>query len=233
MGKYMYLSSKKAYKIFQDKGIDSLYHANSVMTSCQFLRHSALLSRGSVIRREIYQTPQKSDSIDKKYGIWFDVFSDSVDIHKQASTINFYGPVLFVLDIAHLIGIDGGKIWVTKLNPAKWDNTSYDERWFTSLDDLEENFSKNTFDQMIVFRNCGGELPLGNCLTKIILDDPHKEISESIDVYSMAYGALRLSMTMGGLDAPIHRRTCSSVCYCTKYYEKEVDYTRMMYSLKV
>jgi hypothetical protein len=54
-----------------------LYHANSVITSCQFLKHKALLSRGSVDRLELAQTDQYSDGDDKRYSLWFDVFTDS------------------------------------------------------------------------------------------------------------------------------------------------------------
>jgi len=60
----MELPANRVYQILQDKGIRYLYHANSVLTSCQFLRAGALLSRGTIERRELYQTDQSSDDID-------------------------------------------------------------------------------------------------------------------------------------------------------------------------
>jgi hypothetical protein len=61
----MDLSSEDVYEVLSGKGIKNIYHANSVITACQFLRNRALLSRGVIERRRLYQTPQSSDSIDK------------------------------------------------------------------------------------------------------------------------------------------------------------------------
>jgi hypothetical protein len=229
----MELSSKKVYQILKSNGVEQVHHANSVVTSCQFLRTGALLSRGSVIRNGLLQTPQKSDSIDKKHGIWFDVFTDSVDIHERTNSINLYGPVLFILDIDLLEEVDSGKVWVTKLNPTKWNGKGNDKRWFTSTSDLAENFVKGRFDQMIVFRNCGGELQIRECLKQIILDDPQRETKPSkIDYYSMAYGALRLAMTEGKINVPIVKRKCLSYCSCLESYNNDAERTKLMYSVK-
>ena len=114
----MELSSKKVYKILKSKGIERIHHANSLITSCQFLCRGALLSRGTVKRSGLYQTVQRSDETDLKKGIWFDVFADSVDIHHRARRANVYGPVLFVLDVGVIARAYTGKVWVTKLNPT-------------------------------------------------------------------------------------------------------------------
>jgi len=139
--------------------VDTIYHANSVITACQFLRTSSLMSRGTVERKELYQTPQKSDQTDRQYGIWFDIFVDSVDIHARAKTVNAYGPVLFVIDSELIKNTYTGKVWVTKLNPTKWNDKTHEQKWFVSSDNLKDNFVRGRFDQMIVFRHCGGELP--------------------------------------------------------------------------
>ncbi|MHC4405278.1 MAG: hypothetical protein ACYTG0_36995 [Planctomycetota bacterium] len=94
----MEIQSKKVFDILAENGVTEVYHANSVITACQFLREGALLSRGTVDRKGWYQTAQSSDLDDKKHGIWFDIFADSVDIHHRARRKNAYGPVLFVLD---------------------------------------------------------------------------------------------------------------------------------------
>lgn len=152
----MELPSKPVYEVLAAAGVESIYHANSVITSCQFLRNRALLSRGTVERRGLYQTAQGSDDIDKRFGIWFDVFTDSVDIHDRAKRANLYGPALFVLD--------------------------------------SELIAK---------------------------------------VYSIAYGALKLSMTEGELDIPISKRTCPDGCRCLDDYRDAIERTTTMFVPKV
>lgn len=84
----MELNAKQAYFVLKSRGVDHLHHANSVQTACSFLRAGYLMARGVVDRRGLRQTTQSSDPIDRKYGILFDVFSDSVDIHERASKCN-------------------------------------------------------------------------------------------------------------------------------------------------
>jgi hypothetical protein len=115
----MEIPSKDVFDVLAEKGVDSIHHVNNVMTACQFLRTGSLLSRGTALRRGLYQTPQTSDPLDKSFGIWFDVFTDSVDIHNRASRANVYGPVLFVFDAALIKRTYTGRVWVTKLNPTK------------------------------------------------------------------------------------------------------------------
>lgn len=226
------MSSKKVYEILKNKGVASIYHANTVITSCQFLRNRSLLSRGTINRKGMYQTPQISDKNDRKFGIWFDVFTDSVDIHQRAKRANLYGPVLFVLDSELIKKTYTGKIWVTKLNPIKWLGRRYKERWFTSAEDLEENFVLGDFNQMIVFRHCGGELPFKDYLLEIILDNPKLE-SNHIDYYSMAYGALKLAMTEGRIDVRIKKRKCPIKCTCLDEYKTNISNTKQMFIPKI
>jgi hypothetical protein len=226
----MELPARLAYEILAQKGVKKFHHANSVITACQFLRSGALISRGSVVRQGMYQTPQNSDRLDRKYSVWFDVFADSVDIHLRASRINFYGPVLFVLDSEIVNKTYTGNVWVTKLNPTKWANKSHDQRWFTSAEDLQRNFEVGKFDQMIVFRHCGGELPFDGCLKEIVLDDPGLSVAGSnIDYYSMAHGALRLAMTEGRSEVTIKRRECPEYCSCIDDYESDIERTAQMF----
>ena len=216
----MGIPSSVVSEILEANEINSLHHANSVATACQFLRSKSLMSRGTVERRGGKQTPQKSDAGDKLSGLWFDVFVDTVDIHGRASTLNVYGPVLFVLNSDILKKSYTGSIWVTKLNPTKWKGKSRQDRWFQSKDDLELSFKKGRFDHMIVFRHTGGELPFRNCLQEIILDDPRLETADGVDFYSMAHGALRLAMSDGGLDVPIRKRKCAGKCSCVRSYQE-------------
>jgi hypothetical protein len=200
-------------------GVRCIHHANTVLTACQFLRAKSLLSRGTAARRGLKQTQQYTDELDKRYGIWFDVFVDSVDIHARASTENHYGPVLFVLDVDLIKKAYTGRVWVTKLNPTKWKGNPEHSRWFQSREDLKDNFAYGTFDHMIVFRHCGGELPFGSYLREIILDDPHLVTNPGeVDLYGIAYGALRFAMTEAGLVVPIQRRQCADRCRCKDNY---------------
>ena len=153
----MEIPAEEVFNVLKSKGIDSIHHANTVVTACQFLRTGSLLSRGTVERQNRYQTSQQSDKIDQQYGIWFDVFADSVDIHHRAKKANAYGPVLFVIDSTLIKDAYTGKAWVTKLNPIKWAGVKDEGRWFQSGLELANGFFKGRFDQMIVIRNCDGE----------------------------------------------------------------------------
>ncbi len=228
----MEIPSRRVFEILKDKGIEYIHHANSVITSCQFLRKQSLMSRGTIDRAGLFQTEQKSDRIDKNLGIWFDIFADSVDIHDRAKRANLYGPVLFELDVELIANAYTGRVWITKCNPTKWDrNRKPEKRWFSSAEDLEENFRDGTFDHTIVFRHCGGELPIKKYLNKIILDDPMLVLETKkydIDYFSMAYGAISLAMTEGGIDVPIEKRKCPSNCSCIEdYNDGTIDASKM------
>jgi len=226
----MEILSRSVHEILQQKGVETIYHANSVITACQFLRSGSLLSRGTIYRRRMYQTPQTSDRVDKSYGVWFDIFADSVDIHSRANRANLYGPVLLVFDTEIIRKTYTGKVWVTKRNPTKWSGRSHEQRWFTSGEDLKENFVKGRFDQMIVFRHSGGELPFAGHLKEVVLDDPSLKLPGSgIDYYSMAYGALRLALTEGGLDVEICKRICVDGCACRDSYRNDPGRTKQMF----
>lgn len=229
----MHIPSSHVFEALSEKGVTELHHANSVATACQFIRTGSLLSRGSVERLGVTQTPQASDEADRRYSIWFDVFLDSVDIHKRASRANAYGPVLFVFDI-NIINANGtGRIWVTKLNPTKWAGKSDGQRWFKNRNDLEENFVKGRFDQMLVLRHCGGALPFGKHLKKIILDDPQRKTEHDVDLYSMSVGALRLAMQDAKIDVPIQRRNCVEGCTCEEDWGGDDERLFQMFDPKI
>lgn len=226
----MKIPSKTVYAALKSKGVNHIYHANSVITSCQFLRNGALLSRGTIARKGMHQTPQDSDEIDKKQGVWFDVFADSVDIHDRAGRANVYGPVLFVLKVEIIKEAYTGGVWVTKTNPTEWHDKKHDEKWFSSAKELEKGFIRGEFQQMIVFRHCGGELPFKKHLVEILLDDPKQQSTKTkTDYYSMAFGALQLSITEGDLKTPIKKRKCRSGCKCKQYYSSDIERTTAMY----
>ena len=226
----MDIPSAHVYQTLVDKGVTELHHANSVATACQFLKHRALMSRGNVERLGLTQSRQASDDLDRRYSIWFDVFLDSVDIHDRARRANVYGPVLFVFDLKLIDANQTGRIWVTKRNPTKWADRPAKERWFQGKDDLEENFVRGEFDQMLLLRHCGGAMPFGGYLKKIILDEPALDWSEGkTDVHSVAVGALRLAMQDAKIHVPVERRSCRIGCACKEYWGANDDRLQMMF----
>jgi len=216
--------NKKIYELLTEDGRNSIYHANSVVTSCQFLLSGALLSRGTMEQRKYYQTPQSSDHKDKKYGVWFDGFANFIDIHNSANNVIFYGPVEFVIDIEILKSIYPAQVWVTKLNPIKWAKKSHEQRVFTSIEEFEKKFDPTNFDQMMMFRHCGGEISLMKYLREIILDDPRLSTEDGVDFFSMSYGAIKLAMHKGNIDVPVRRRDCDPRwCKCRTTYQNAYE----------
>jgi hypothetical protein len=224
----MDIPSSQVHDVLARNGVVTLNHAASVSAACHYLRAGALLSRGTVARKGLYQTPQTSDAEDKKRSVWFDVFVDSVDIHGRGSLANIYGPVLFVLDASLVSKAYTGRVWVTKSNPIRWAGKSSKERWFQSQADLEMNFVKGRFDQMVVFRHCGGELEFGPYLKEIILDDPIQKAT-GVDFYSMAYGALLSAARAGGISVKVKKRKCGVGCKCGAYYATNAANTVTMF----
>ncbi len=225
---HMELARRQVHDLLTSEGIRHLYHANSVVTSCQFIKAGGLIARGHLDRKGLPQSRQYTDDTDVRHSIWFDIFLDTVDIHDRVSSVNKYGPVLFVLSVDLLKRPTTGKIWYTRSNPSKWDSLHPNKpKWFETINDLKKGFIKNEFDQMIVARHCGGELPFGKYLEKIVVDDPGKNVG-GVDAYSMAYGALQLACTDAGLDIDIERRECDD-CNCTQFYKQHARYLREMF----
>ena len=229
----MDIPSKHVFETLMENGVDELHHANSVATSCQFIRSRSLMSRGTIERLGLYQTDQSSDDMDKRYSIWFDVFADSVDIHARAKRAIVYGPVLFVIDSEIVMNSYTGRLWVTKCNPMYWVGKSNDERWFRSKADLATNFVRGDFGQMVVFRHCGGELPFKRFLKKIVLDDPKLQTEDGVNFYSMAIGALRLALQDANIDIPIEKRACPRRCQCVNYWAEDDDRLFKMFDPKI
>ena len=229
----MELVAKDAFTVLKEKGVTHLHHANTVLTSCAFLRRHQLVSRGTKVSLGLDQTEQASDTIDQAFGIFNDIFLDSVDIHSRANKRNIYGPVLFVLDLNKLAQLPLATFWVTKSNPIDWiDNTPIHERWFSSIQDLRDNFVVGRFNQMIVLRSCGGVLQLKDCLTRIELDDPAIEYKKGLGLFGISLGALIVSHKQSGIKGriPITRHKCRDGCTCVaQYAEDKVETTKMFF----
>jgi hypothetical protein len=208
------------YQVLSLNNISRINHANTVVTSRSFLQLGGLASRGHVERHKLPQTTQYSDTIDKIFKIWNDIFTDSVDIHERVGGRNFYGPVLFVLDPQIMSNLPAQfEVLVTKTNPTKWkEGQSIQDRYFTTASELFLGFAKGTFDQMITFRTPDGILPFGQWLREIILDDPQAPRTDGSSVFNHALDSLREATVSSKIAAPIVRRTCKFGCKCIGQY---------------
>lgn len=180
MDKY-YLSAKALYAIFKEKGVENLYHANTVQTSLTFIDKRALLSRAYVANNGLIQTPQKSDNEDKVYNVWDDVFLDGIDLHNKYSRANKYGPILFVLKIDLLTSQYISEVLIPKNNPWYWKpNENWDDRYYSNIEDVKRDYlTGKSLDSriMFTFRSPETTIKLNKYLKHIIIDKPKIFIS--------------------------------------------------------
>ena len=215
------------YNVLKGKNIHNLYHANTVTTSCTFLKLGGLASRRYVANLGLPQTSQYTDAMDKKYGIWYDVFTDTVDIHDRASQVNWYGPVLFVLGVDILKALPvKSEVLVTKKNPTKWiDGEPLEERFFTTQEELESSLEVGTFDQMVVVRTCKGILPFPDEAIRVILDDPQRTMSDGTSAFLHATTCIR-SAALGNTSIHLTKRICRRDCRCIELYKTFRDFDK-------
>lgn len=203
---------EEVYDVAQNKGMLHLFHANSLATSVSLLRLNSLASRKHVESFGLAQTGQYTDNHDKSLGVWNDVFLDTVDIHRRASRRNNYGPVLFVFDSR--IIFSASSVQITKTNPSKWQiNTPVEQRYFTSIAELAEDWHAGNFDQMITLQTPNGAIPLDRNFLSVIIDDPSP--GDRRDTYYIAAEEAISKLT----DRPITRRQCVSSCKCKENYQ--------------
>jgi hypothetical protein len=217
----MQLPSRDVFTHLLQSGVTHLHHANTVTTSCEFIRKKQLIARGCMDRLGLNQTPQASDANDKVQGVYFDIFLDSVDIHNRASRRNLYGPVLFKLSVERLRAMDLPPLWVTRSNPINWnDNTTQQDKWFQNFTELQLEFVVGRFNQMIVLRHIGGVLPLTDCLEDIVLDEPQMN-DAGLDYFALSTGAILLARTSSPTPLPFafHKRDCAAGCACITEYQ--------------
>lgn len=165
---YMRLNNQQFVNFLKEKGVNTLYHANTEVTSQSFINHRALLSRGVMEDNNLKMTSQASDSRDKEVNVWYDIFFDDVDIHKRASRKNHYGGVLFCFDVDILLD-QNLEIYVTKTNPIKWSSGNVD--YFQDMQEIYQYYTVGTFGQMITLKNMDTVLRFQLYLKEIVLDD--------------------------------------------------------------
>lgn len=224
------MNANEVKEVLINHNILHLFHANTVKTSLTFINNGGLLSRKTVEDLSLPQTPQLSDEIDKSYGIYHDIFFDSVDIHERAKQINDYGPITFVYSVNVLDKLKKYDICVTRDNPIRWkENMTDNERYFTDYKDLNSNFVKGNFAQHITIRNISEPLSF-EYLEKILIDYPGEKLKK---YFTLAYNVLEKSLLNNGISAPLITRKCSDECQCEEqYYNHNEGFTYYKYTIK-
>jgi len=171
-----FLSPKGLHAILKKKGVDFLYHANTVLTSLTFINENALLSRAYVEQNNLVQTAQRSDPADKKFNVWDDVFVDGIDIHQKYKRANSYGPVLFVLKLDLLLSPSCPRLLICKNNPMYWKNDDMlSDRYYSDIEEFDKDYLSNKkIDArlMITFRNPEKAIKLTKFLRIVVIDKP-------------------------------------------------------------
>jgi hypothetical protein len=170
------LPAKSIYSLLKEKGVEYLFHANTVCTSKTFIEQNALLSRHFVESNGLAQSPQKSDPEDKKFDVWDHVFLDALDLHKRYSRANHYGPVQFRMKLEMLNSPLIESMYVTKSNPFYWkQHTSLTDRFYSSIEVLKDDYlTGKKLDSRIMFtlRSPGRSVKLNKFLDAIGVDNP-------------------------------------------------------------
>lgn len=220
------MDGKYIRSVLEKNGCRNLYHTNTVRTSLTYLEQGGLLSRGKVEARNLIQTYQKSDNLDKQYGLWNDIFFDSVDIHNRISNINFYGPVMFVLKL-DVLNDYHEDIFVTKSNPVHWTiDSPENEKFYLNNNDFEQCYRLGDFRSMFIAKNIN-MINFDRYLEKIIIDVSGL-ICNGTDVsnYSMSQLLSTASIYFPKIKNLIFYRMCAPQCNCkityAKMYRKKV-----------
>lgn len=227
------MTGNEVHQILISYGVQHLHHANSVSTSLSLLSLGGLASRQLVENRELPQTHQYTDDIDKEYGIFGDVFMDTVDIHTRANNLNKYGPVLFVLTVDILLHLPlGSRVLITKLNPSKWwQTTTNAQRYFLTTQELASNINIGDFNQMLVIRTPDNIIPFNSHLQNILLDEPRLPNPQEGQEYRTARDALSQAALGSNINASISRRICRLNCKCTGSYANNASTIPTYFSL--
>ncbi|MFN3731986.1 hypothetical protein [Comamonas testosteroni] len=223
------MTGQEVYEVLMERGGNKLYHANSVKTSLSLLQLGGLASRGEVRDSGLPQTRQISDSEDREYGIWYDSFVDTHDIHRALKRRNFYGPVLFVMVAELLLRLPAGTtVLVTRCNPTKWGGLPDNQRYFLTRRELAAGLRVGYFDHMITIRSPDGIVPFAGTIERIILDEPRLSAPNVGQEYVSARNAISAAAARAGIQVQVERRTCAW-CNCTTEYQDPSKPNRVGY----
>ncbi len=212
------------YEVLKKAGAKQLYHANSVATSCSFLKAGGLTSRAFNEQSGLDQSSQESDDKDREFGIWNSIFLDHVDIHERAGRVkgpNVYGPVLFILDLdLFKLLPEGSSVRVTKGNPTNWRRHPTDQdRYFQTKQELADGFTFGTFGQMLVLETPTSKLDFSSGLIRLILDDPERVLASGRSGFAYAKESLEQTAAVNSLKVSVEKRDCMYPCACVDRYQ--------------
>ena len=212
------MTGQEVYDVLTNRGNYKLYHANSVKTSLSLLTMGGLASRGLVVKNGLQQTSQITDDKDKEYGIWYDSFLDTHDIHSTLRRRNFYGPVLFVMNANLLLQLPAGTdVLITRCNPTKWAGLPDDQRYFLTNHELASGLRIGCSDHMVTIRTPNGIVPFAGTVERIILDEPRHPASAVSQEHVVAQNAISAAALNAGINVHVERRYCYG-CNCTTEY---------------
>lgn len=219
------MNGHEVYEILREKWVYNLHHANTLITACTFLRLGGLASRGYVVDHRLPQTPQYTDNADRKFGIWYDIFLDGIDLHERGKIRNNYGPVLFIIPTTILLNLPNEtEVFVTRKNPSNWVDGEMDEdRYFITPEELRDGYTYGDFGQHIILRTSTGILPFNVAQLNIILDDPQCQLLNGNDAYANAIQMLQSSASVSGLNLNIAKRQCRQGCRCMTGHRYSYD----------
>jgi hypothetical protein len=217
----MNLDKIKLHRLLLEKKITHVHHANTLGTSLTYIEQMGLLSRGTVEKRGLYQTRQKSDHKDKLHKIWHDVFLDTLDLHGHFNRQNHYGPVLFKISIDFLLKTKS-EIRITKSNPIHWKfPMEKREKYFASVSELRRKWDEcKPEKRMITVRKSTKPILFGY-LDEIILDNPDL-LLDGKNLHRRALAALRTAINENGLNVILRTRKCRPRCFCKENYMDQV-----------
>ncbi len=231
------INAREFYNFLSQNNTNYIYHANTVTTACTFMYIGGLLSRTGVDNRGLWQTPQYTDKLDRRYNIYGDIFFDGSDIHyrtRRKAAYNKYGPVLFKFGIEVLLMPNLPELWITKQNPCNWDNIlNENEKYFNTINEIEEYYDNYDFGHHITLKSVDFILPFEGYLSEIILDDPQVYYQNQY-VFDISKNALIESARNGGMVNPdlpnLVRRRCN-YCNCINTYTnmKESEFSRLFF----
>lgn len=215
------MTGQEIYEVLVAKGVTRIFHANSVKTGVSQLRLGGLASRQRVEHNRLPQTNQYTDDLDRRLGIWNDIFLDTVNIHSQISDRNKYGPVLFEMSVEMLRSLPTpSRVLITRSNPSKWQVGALEAGcYFLNKSELGKGVGIGNFDHMLVIRTPNGLIPFANFLQRITLDEPRLINGESAE-YVTAKAALLRAAAINGVQVNIVRRNCTD-CSCITSYAKK------------
>lgn len=210
--------------MLKEKDVEFLFHANTVLTSLTFIRERSLLSRGFVDRIGLTQTEQKSDTADKAFNVWDDVFLDGFDLHKIYGKANKYGPILFIIKLDFLLSPSITNVLITKTNPWYWKpHDTLEDRYYSDIEEVKRDYltgKKIDARIMFTFRSPERAIKLNKFLSAIVIDKPTIMIrlksGDEKNIGDFAFEKIHDAMNQNGFGhIPIwHRHDDGKLSFC-------------------